>query len=127
MSDEVRDDGYDDFMDALDDGQPYYLECADGHALLPPRSVCPECTSEQFTEQPLAETGELLTYNVTHVPTPEFADDVPFVLGIADFGDIRLTGQIRADSDDVEIGDELTIGSEISDTRDERYIAFDLA
>ena len=127
MSDDVRDDGYDDFMDALDDGQPYYLECDNGHALLPPREVCPECTSEEFTEQPLAETGELLTYNVTHVPTPEFSDDVPFVLGIADFGDIRLTGQIRADSDDVEIGDTLEIGTDISDTRDERYIAFDLA
>ncbi|MFB6128917.1 MAG: Zn-ribbon domain-containing OB-fold protein, partial [Halorhabdus sp.] len=79
-----------------------------------------------LSEQPLAETGELLTYNVTHVPTPAFEDDVPFVLGIAEFGDVRLTGQVRADKEDVDVGDTVTVGTDISETNGERYIAFDL-
>jgi len=118
MSDEeqIRDEGYDDFMDAIEDGEPYYVECENGHASLPPRRLCPECASEDLHEQPLAETGELLTYNVTHVPTPAFADDVPFVLGIAEFGDVRLTGQIRAEKEDVEVGDTVTIGTDESET-----------
>ncbi|WP_135662882.1 Zn-ribbon domain-containing OB-fold protein [Halorhabdus rudnickae] len=125
--DEVRDDGYDDFMDALAEGEPYYVECANGHASLPPRRLCPECASEDLDEASLPETGELLTYNVTHVPTPAFEDDVPFVLGIAEFGDVRLTGQVRADSEDVEVGESVSIGTDVSETNGERYIAFDLA
>lgn len=126
MSD-ARDDGYDDFMDAVEEGEPYYVECANGHASLPPRRLCPECASQDLSEESLEETGELLTYNVTHVPTPAFADDVPFVLGIAEFGDVRLTGQIRAEKEDVEIGETVTIGTDESETNGERYIAFDLA
>lgn len=125
MSD-ARDDGYDDFMDALEDGDPSYLECENGHASLPPRRICPECASSVLEEKPLPDSGELLTYNVTHVPTPAFADDVPYVLGIAEFGDVRLTGQIRAEKEDVEIGLMVTAGTEESDTDGERYIAFDL-
>ena len=44
MSDDerVRDAGYDDFLDAVEDGEPYYLAGSDGNGWLPPRIRDPE-------------------------------------------------------------------------------------
>ena len=47
MTDAARDGAYDDFLDAIEAGEGYYLECENGHGWLPPRRVCPECGSRE--------------------------------------------------------------------------------
>lgn len=89
------DAGYDEWLDAVDAGEPYYLECANGHGSLPPRGVCPDCGSTEFTEEPLPEAGTVETCTVTHVPTPSFSEDAPYVVAVADFGPVRLTGHVH--------------------------------
>ena len=126
MSDEserVRDEGFDDLLDALESGEGFYLECPEGHGSLPPRRVCPHCGATDLEETPLPETGEIETFTTVHVAAPEFADDVPYVTAVADFGGVRLTGQVRGiDSDDLEVGIEVTAEVGESETAGERVL-----
>lgn len=125
MTDDVRDAGYDDFLDALADGEPYYLESPSGNGWLPPRRMDPETGEREFTEEPLPETGDILTSTITYVAGPSFADDVPFVVAVAEFGPVRLTGQVRGmDHEDVEIGQ--TVTADIGTSEDgERLVVFE--
>lgn len=93
MSD-ARDAGYDDWLEAVEEGEPYFLECPEGHGSLPPRRVCPDCGATDLEETPLPAAGEIATFTVTHVPTPSFADDAPYAVAVADFGPVRVTGQV---------------------------------
>ncbi|SNZ02960.1 hypothetical protein SAMN06269185_0156 [Natronoarchaeum philippinense] len=127
MSDDerVRDGEFDDVLDAIADGEGYYLECANGHGSLPPRRVCPECGDADLTEAPLPESGEIDTYTVTHVAAPAFADDVPYVVAVADFGPVRLTGQLRdADPESVAVGQRVGVGVGRTETTGERLLTF---
>jgi uncharacterized OB-fold protein len=125
---EARDEGYDDFLDAVEEGDPYYLEGSEGDGSLPPRRIDPATGSRELTEQPLPDTGEILTLTQTHVASPDFADDAPFVVAIVDFGPVSVTGQIRGmEPTDVEIGQEVTIGVDRTETTDERVIVFEPA
>ena len=113
MSDAVRDAGFDDWLDALAAGDAYHLRCPEGHASLPPRLVCPECGAAELSEAPLTPTGEVATYSVVHVGTDEFDGQTPYVVGIAAFNDVRLTGLVRGvDPDAVAVGTvvEATVG-----------------
>ncbi|MFB6142657.1 MAG: Zn-ribbon domain-containing OB-fold protein [Halorientalis sp.] len=125
--DEIENDGYDQALAAIEAGEPYALECPNGHQSMPPRRVCPECGESHLDEVDIPASGELLTYNVTYVPTPDFADDVPFVLGIAEFDDVRLTGRIQAEAEEVEVGTPVEIGLGESETDGEPLVTFDLA
>ena len=91
----VRDGGYDDWLDALEEGEGYYLESPDGYGSLPPRRVCPHTGSTDLSTEPLPNVGSLETFTEVHVPTPRFQDDAPYVTAIADFGPVRLTGVLR--------------------------------
>ncbi len=114
MSDDVRDAGYDDLIEALAEGEGYYLECASGHGSLPPRTVCPTCGDADLDEAPLAPAAEVETWTLTTVATPQFEDDAPYVTAIASFGPVRLTGLLRGvDADDVEAG--LTVEATVED------------
>jgi len=126
MSDDVRDAGYDGFLDALaDDGDGYYLECSEGHGSLPPRHVCPHCGGDDLTEAPLPETGTVDSCSTVHVATPSFVDDAPYVVAVVDFGPVRLTGQVRADEGSVAIGDEVTARVGETATTGERLVTFE--
>ncbi|MDF9745253.1 Zn-ribbon domain-containing OB-fold protein [Natrinema salsiterrestre] len=122
-SERVPDAGFDEWLDAAEDGKGYYLECANGHGSLPPRRVCPDCGSTDLEEVDLPETGEIQTYTVTHVPTPAFEEDAPYATAVVDFGPVRLTGQVvGTDPDDVETGLTVALEITVSETTDERVI-----
>jgi uncharacterized OB-fold protein len=124
MSD-TRDAGYDDFLDAAADGDPYYLESESGAASLPPLPRDPATGKPDLTEKPLPEPGQVLTYTRTAVAAPEFADDAPYIVAVAEFGPVRLTGQLRGvDPDDLAIGQSVELDVGRSETRDERVIVF---
>jgi uncharacterized OB-fold protein len=125
MSD-ARDGGYDDFLDAIEAGEPYYLEAPNGDGSLPPARIDPTTGTRELTEQPLPDTGEIQTLTQTHVAAPDFADDAPFVVAVVDFGPVSVTGQIRgAEPSAVDIGQEVTIGVDRTETNDERVVVFE--
>lgn len=116
--------GYDAALAAIADGQPYVLACPNGHQSLPPREVCPDCGASTLERTSLSTTGEVLTYNVTHVPTPEFEADAPFVLGIASFDAIRLTGRVQAPAEAVSVGMAVELAVEPTETTGQQTIVF---
>lgn len=124
MSD-ARNEGYDEFLDAVAEGEPYYLEGPEGDGWLPPRRVDPATGSTELTEKPLPETGEIVTFTQTHVAGPDFADDAPYVVAIAEFGPVKITGQMRdVDPGDVDIGQTVSIGLDRTVTQDDRLVVF---
>ncbi|MFP9191449.1 Zn-ribbon domain-containing OB-fold protein [Natrialbaceae archaeon A-CW1-1] len=94
MSDKTAGTAHDAFLAALGQGDGYYLECPSGHATLPPRYGCPKCASPELQERPLPETGTIAASTTIRVPAPAFADDSPYVVAVAEFGSVRLTGRI---------------------------------
>jgi uncharacterized OB-fold protein len=128
MSDHARDAGYDDFLDAVEAGEPYYLESPSGNGWLPPREVDPQTGERELVQKDLPETGEVLTYTITNVAGPSFAEDTPYVVAIAEFGPVNITGQIRGmDHDDVEVGQEVSLRVGRNETADERVVVFEPA
>ncbi|MFH5798154.1 Zn-ribbon domain-containing OB-fold protein [Haladaptatus sp. CMAA 1911] len=114
--------GYDEWVDAIEAGDAYYLECANGHGSLPPRRICPECGDAHLEETPLPETGEIDTYTVVHVAAPSFTDDAPYTTAIADFGPVRVTAMAP---DGVEVGDSVSLGIGRSKTSGDRLLQFE--
>jgi len=119
----VRDEGFDDLLDAIEDGEGFYLECPEGHGSLPPRRVCPHCGATELDEVPLPETGEIETFTTVHVAAPSFVDDAPYVTGVADFGGVRLTGVVRGVTpEDVTVGTEVSPAVGETETAGERVL-----
>ncbi|MFB6143590.1 MAG: Zn-ribbon domain-containing OB-fold protein [Halorientalis sp.] len=126
MTEPVPDEGFDEWLDALADGEGYYLECPEGHGSLPPRRVCPHCGTRDLAETPLPEAGEVATYTVVTVATPQFEDDAPYVTAIADFGPVAITGQLRdVDHEDLETGLVVGIGVDRTVTNRDRVVVFE--
>ena len=125
MTDAARDGAYDDFLDAIEAGEGYYLECENGHGWLPPRRVCPECGSRELAETPLPEAGEVRTYTTVAVATPQFSEDAPYVTAIAAFGPVRVTGIVRGtDPEGVEMGMPVGIAVGERGTTGDRLLVF---
>jgi len=125
MTDRARDGEFDDWLDAIAEDEPYYIECSNGHGWLPPRRVCPECGSRELAREPLPEAGEIATHTTVQVATPQFEDDAPYVTAIADFGPVSVTGLVRGvEPDAVAVG--TVVGIEIGEraTTGERAVVF---
>lgn len=115
MSDGARNAGYDDWLDAVADGEAFFLKCENGHGSLPPRRACPKCGSQALAEEPLPESGDIETFTVVRVGTPNFTEDTPYATAVASFGPARLTGQVRGvDIDEVEVG--MTVSADVGRT-----------
>jgi len=126
MSDHDHGDaGYDEWLDALADGEGYYLAAPTGEGSLPPRRVCPHTGATELTEEPLPETGTVEAATTVHVGTPSFADDTPYVTAVVDFGPVRLTGVVRGiDPEGVGPGLEVEPGVEKRETTGDPIVTF---
>ena len=119
---------YDEWLDAIEADEGFYLESPAGVGSLPPRRVCPETGSTDLTREPLPETGTIETYSVVHIAAPGFTDDTPYISAIADFGSVRLTGVVRGLDPDAIDGDtdlidtEVRLTVETRETTDDRLI-----
>jgi hypothetical protein len=123
----MTDAGYDEWLDALDDGEGYYLACEEGHGSLPPRRVCPHCGSPDLSEEPLPESGTVETFTVVHVPAPSFADEAPYATVVADFGEVRLTGVLGGDAvEEVEVGSTVEASADVNEKNESRMVRFGL-
>jgi uncharacterized OB-fold protein len=125
MTEPARNGEYDEWLDSVEDGEGYYIECANSHGWLPPRRVCPDCGSRELTPEPLPDSGTIATHTTISVATPQFEDDAPYVTAIADFGPVSITGLVRGvEPDAVAIGD--VVGIEVGErvTTGDRAVVF---
>ena len=79
--------------------------CGETH--FPPRLVCRQCKSREFTTTILAQTGEIETFTVIRVAPAGFGDQAPYAVGVIRLADgVRLTAQIvDCDVETLAIGD----------------------
>lgn len=78
--------------------QRYRLEagkCSScGRIYYPPRRVCP-CGGREFETVTLSDTGKVVTYTIIRVGPSDFAEEVPYALGIVELdGGVRLMVQL---------------------------------
>lgn len=129
MSDEVRDAGYADLLDAIAEGEGYYVECVNGHGSVPPRHVCPDCGAQELGKQSLPDEGEIETFTIIYAPLPGLVDDTPYAIAIVNFGPVRLTGYVPDhDADTVARGLKVTpdVTETETGTTADRMIVFNI-
>ncbi|WP_312911678.1 Zn-ribbon domain-containing OB-fold protein [Natronosalvus caseinilyticus] len=115
---------YNDFLEAVDAGDPFALVCPNDHHWIPPRRVCPSCGSTELRRESVPTTGSVVTYTRIEVPPSEFVDDVPYTTGIASFGPVSITGLLRGvDPANLEIGQTVTLLLEHT-AADEEVVTF---
>jgi len=87
--------------------------------------VCPHCGSLALEETTLPESGEVETFTITHVATPNFSDDTPYAVSIARFGNVRVTGQMRGVAvEDVAVGATVEIDVSETETTGDDVVVF---
>jgi uncharacterized OB-fold protein len=82
-----------------------------GKIHLPPRPLCDNCFSQEFTWLPVTNKGKLLTYTVIHIAPQQFQHLAPYAVGIIQLeSKLKLPGMITgAAHDQLRIGMDLTI------------------
>lgn len=113
------------WLTAVESGDEFYLACPEEHGWLPPRRACNTCGSTNLKRKPLPASGTVETYTNVTVPAPRFSHKDAVAVAIADFGPVRVTGQLRdIDYSDVERGTVVELGIERSRQTDERIVLF---
>ena len=116
---------YDEWLDAIEADEGFYLRSPEGHGSLPPRRVCPHSGSTDLKREPLPETGMIETYSIVHVGATTFEDDTPYISAVVDFGAVELTGVVRGvDPEAVAVGDAVEVTVETRETTDDRLVVF---
>ncbi|MCL2476965.1 Zn-ribbon domain-containing OB-fold protein [Candidatus Bathycorpusculum sp.] len=82
-----------------------------GKIHLPPRPLCSECFSKEFTWTPISGKGKLLTYTIIHVAPTQFQAQTPYAVGIVELEeDLKIPGMIQdIAQEQLKIGMELTL------------------
>lgn len=116
------------FYENLRKGELTTTQCTDCKALhFPPRIICPECTSDDLEYVSLPHTGELYSFTeVRGTAAIGMNSDTPFVAGVVDLGEIRLSARVDdARYDDLEIGDSVQLKIvEIDDSTDQDRVFY---
>jgi uncharacterized OB-fold protein len=99
------------FYERLGEGRLSTTQCEDcGELHFPPRILCPACHGEALSYVDLPEAGELFAFSTVRAGAPlGMEDDVPFVVGVVDLGDVKLSARIDGEYDDLAIGDPVRL------------------
>ena len=82
-----------------------------GKIHLPPRTLCDNCFSQEFTWTEISGKGTLLTFSVIHIAPQQFQTLAPYAVGIVQLENgLKLPGMISgATPEQLHIGMPLTI------------------
>jgi len=82
-----------------------------GKIHLPPRPLCNECFSKEFTWTPLTGKGKLITYTIIHVAPTQFQAQTPYAVGIVELEEgLKIPGMIQnITQEQLKIGMELKL------------------
>ena len=101
-----------DFPTFLEKGKVMTTRCKKcGTSYFPPKMDCPKCLLSDVEWFEIEGNGKLVTYAVVNYGPSGFEDDAPYILAIADFGDLRVFGRLSKDikDSDIDIGMRLKI------------------
>ncbi len=77
---------------------------------LPPRPLCDNCYSQEFTWVEVQGKGKLLTYTVINIAPQQFQGLAPYAVGIVEFErGLRIPGMIQLAQEKLRIGMDLAI------------------
>ena len=116
------------FYENLNEGELTTTQCTDCQSLhFPPRTICPECTGDDLEYVPLPHTGELYSFTeVRGTAAIGMNSDTPFVAGVVDLGEIRLSARVDdALYNELEIGDSVQLKIvELDDSTDQDRVFY---
>lgn len=95
------------FWEACREHRLVAQRCSDcGAFRFPPSPLCDHCRSWNATWEPLPLPGRLYSWIVAHHSVvPEFADELPYVVGIVELGpNVRVPARVLVEPDDVTAG-----------------------
>ena len=93
-------------------------QCGKTH--LPPRPMCDNCLSQEFSWIEIPKEGRLLTFTTIHIAPKKFQNQAPYSVGIVEFkGKTKLSGMIKnIPENKLKIGMNLKIICDINETSD---------
>ena len=100
------------FFEYCRQGKFMAVECKDcGKIFLPPKSICPYCSSRNLTWKAIKPIGKIITYTKIYVKPRNFFEEAPYIVGIAEFeGGVRLPGIVKnVDLNSLRIGLQVRI------------------
>jgi len=81
-----------------------------GKLHLPPRPLCDNCFSQDFSWTEVSGKGKLLTYTIIHVAPPQFQALAPYTVGIVQLENgLKLPGMISGVAEN-----ELKVGMDLA-------------
>lgn len=82
-----------------------------GKVFFPPRLVCNECRSRQFSRVTLPQTGTLETFTIIRVAPTGFGDEAPYAVGVIQLAEgLKVTAQVvDCDPETLTIGQKLRL------------------
>lgn len=86
---------------------PFGYECLNcGKVHYPKHGRCLQCKQRDFKKIELPSEGTLVTYTLLKAP-PTGIDKSSLLIGIIDLGEVRYTGQLEVEPNNLEIGMKL--------------------
>jgi len=93
-----------DFIDYLEEGKVMGTRCKNcGKTFFPPRVDCYNCLCSDIEWFEISGRGRLLSYTKLMFAPVGFEDDLPYMLGLADFGDFKVFGRVSKEIPEEEI------------------------
>ncbi|MBN2569335.1 MAG: Zn-ribbon domain-containing OB-fold protein [Deltaproteobacteria bacterium] len=84
-----------DFIDYLEQGKLMGTKCKKtGRCFFPPRADCYETLSNDVEWFEVTGAGKLLTYSTLTFAPVGFENDLPYTIGVLDYGDYKVFGRI---------------------------------
>lgn len=100
-----------DFVDYLEKGQVMGTRCRDcGRSFFPPRADCCQCFSDNTEWFEITGRGKLVTYSRLEYAPAGFETDLPYCIGLVDFGHVKVFGRISREIPDNEIKSGMEMG-----------------
>ena len=100
------------FYKFLEQGKLMAGKCVKcGKIHLPPRPLCDNCYSQQFSWQQISGWGKLLTYTVIHIAPVQFQALAPYAVGIVELENgLKIPGMIQGvTQEELRVGMDLTL------------------
>jgi hypothetical protein len=103
-----------DFIDYLEQGKVMGTRCRDCNIhFFPPRAHCYQCLGSNMEWFEISDSGELVTFSKLQFAPVGFENDVPYTIGVIDFGDYKVFGRVADDipEEELEIGMRMKVRS----------------
>lgn len=96
-----------DFIDYLEQGKVEGTKCKKcGAVFFPPRADCYKCFSSDMEWFEVSDPGKLLSFTKLEYAPIGFEGDIPYTLGLVDYGAYKVFGRLSRDipAEEIKVG-----------------------